>query len=154
MKEKTEKECKKCKHIKLINDFPLNSPDIKGRRYYMSKCKKCMSISVKPYVQKYMKENPEKVKIYQKNTNLKRAKLLKDLKIEGCKKCGDKRFYVIDFHHLIPLKKEFSISDVSMKRIKSEKDKCILLCSNCHREFHYLEKTKNISIKKFLENHG
>ena len=150
MKTKTEKECKRCKHVKPINDFPLNSPDIKGRRYYMSKCKKCMSASVKPYVQKYMKENPEKAKIYQKNTNLKRAKLLEELRSEGCLKCEEKRHYMIDFHHLEPSKKDISISDASISKIKSESKKCILLCRNCHAEFHYMEKTQNISIKEYL----
>ena len=150
MKTKTEKECKRCKHVKPINDFPLNSPDIKGRRYYMSKCKKCMSASVKPYVQKYMKGNPEKVKIYQKNTNLKRTKLLAELRSEGCLKCEEKRHYMIDFHHLEPSKKDISISDASISKIKSESKKCILLCRNCHAEFHYMEKTQNISIKEYL----
>lgn len=150
MKTKTEKECKRCKHVKPINDFPLNSPDIKGRRYYMSKCKKCMSASVKPYVQKYMKENPEKAKIYQKNTNLKRAKLLEELRSGGCLKCEEKRHYMIDFHHLEPSKKDISISDASISKIKSESKKCILLCRNCHAEFHYMEKTQNISIKEYL----
>ena len=150
MKTKTEKECKRCKHVKPINDFPLNSPDIKGRRYYMSKCKKCMSASVKPYVQKYMKENPKKAKIYQKNTNLKRAKLLAELRSEGCLKCEEKRHYMIDFHHLEPSKKDISISDASISKIKSESKKCILLCRNCHAEFHYMEKTQNISIKEYL----
>jgi len=69
---KTEKFCKCCNQTKKIEEFPLNSPDVKGRRYYMSKCKKCMSKSVTPYVKKYMTENPEKWKEYGKNTRNKR----------------------------------------------------------------------------------
>ena len=147
---KTEKLCKCCNQTKKIEEFPLNSPDIKGRRYYMSKCKKCMSLSVKPYVQKYMKEHPERWKEYGKNTRNKRSKLLEDLRSDGCVKCGDKRHYVIDFHHLDPTQKDISISDASISKIKSESKKCILLCRNCHAEFHYKEKTENITIQEYL----
>jgi hypothetical protein len=150
---KTEKKCKRCEITKPIEDFPLNSPDIKGRRYYMSKCKKCMVISVKPYVQKYMKANPDKWKEYGKNTRNKRSKLLEELRSEGCVKCKDKRHYVIDFHHLEPDKKDISISDASISKIKSESKKCILLCRNCHAEFHFLEKTTGININSYLNTH-
>jgi hypothetical protein len=144
-----DKKCKRCNQVKLLSEFPLNSPDKKGRRYYMSKCKKCMVESVRPYVKKYMKENPERSKQYNKNTRFKRNKILEELKQEGCVKCGDKRHYVIDFHHLDPSKKDIAMSDGSIKQIMKEKDKCILLCSNCHREFHYLEKTQGININSY-----
>jgi predicted HNH restriction endonuclease len=49
---------------------------------------------------------------------------------------------MIDFHHLEPSKKDISISDASISKIKSESKKCILLCRNCHAEFHYMEKHK------------
>jgi hypothetical protein len=147
---KTEKLCKLCNQVKKIEEFPLNSPDAKGRRYYMSKCKKCMTLSVKPYVQKYMKENPERWKEYGKNTRNKRAELLKELRSEGCVKCKDKRYYVIDFHHLDPSKKDISVSDASISKIKSEVKKCILLCRNCHAEFHHQEKIKGITINEYL----
>jgi hypothetical protein len=41
----------------------------------------------------------------------------------------------LDFHHMSG--KEFSISSKSSwKRIEAELLKCVLLCSNCHREVH------------------
>lgn len=58
-----------------------------------------------------------------------------------CSKCGDKRWYVLDFHHTKG--KDNSISTMnchSIDSIKKELRKCIVLCSNCHREHHYLEK--------------
>lgn len=58
----------------------------------------------------------------------------------------------LDFHHLDPSKKDFSIGKVkhrSLNTIKSELDKCILLCSNCHREIHagYIKYEKGLIIK-------
>lgn len=34
--------------------------------------------------------------------------------------------------------------------LKKEIDKCICLCANCHREFHYLEKQYGITIEEYL----
>lgn len=57
----------------------------------------------------------------------------------SCRICGyDKCFSAMDFHHLDPLGKDFTISEAmtSWERIQPELDKCDLLCANCHREVH------------------
>lgn len=54
----------------------------------------------------------------------------------GYNKCND----AFDFHHKDPAKKDFGIAASghcrSWQEIQNELDKCILLCSNCHRELH------------------
>lgn len=58
-----------------------------------------------------------------------------------CKKCGETRFYLFEFHHRNPKEKDYTISDhnrASFETIKTEIDKCDVLCANCHREWHYL----------------
>lgn len=76
-----------------------------------------------------------------------RRRKLKDMAIEykggKCEKCGyNKCNGALEFHHLNPEEKDFSISSSgttkSFERIKIEIDKCILVCANCHREIHYL----------------
>jgi hypothetical protein len=44
----------------------------------------------------------------------------------------------LEFHHIDPKEKDFSISakSYSFERLKQEVDKCIMLCSNCHTEVH------------------
>lgn len=45
----------------------------------------------------------------------------------------------LEFHHLDPNEKDFMVSEVqhtSLERVKDELDKCVLLCSNCHKEIH------------------
>ena len=44
----------------------------------------------------------------------------------------------MDFHHIDPSTKEFNISGgtKAISKLKQEVDKCILVCSNCHREIH------------------
>ena len=60
-----------------------------------------------------------------------------------CSMCGlsyrNTHDAVFDFHHLDPSEKELHIGKVmhhSWSKIQKELDKCILLCSNCHRIIH------------------
>lgn len=63
-------------------------------------------------------------------------------KRSSCTRCGEKRWYVLDFHH--KNSKLYNISDImkrgySIELIKDEIRKCEILCANCHREVHFLE---------------
>lgn len=56
-----------------------------------------------------------------------------------CRICGySKCLAALDFHHVETWLKDFTISDrmTSFEVIRSELDKCELLCANCHREVH------------------
>lgn len=56
-----------------------------------------------------------------------------------CIICGyDRCMSALEFHHLDPNKKEGIVSDNNGTVEKSliEAKKCILICSNCHREIH------------------
>ena len=57
-----------------------------------------------------------------------------------CQKCGyNKYFENLEFHHIDPSKKEFTIAHKCNHRwltIKKELGKCVCLCSTCHREEH------------------
>lgn len=59
-----------------------------------------------------------------------------------CQICGyNKCRWALDFHHTSS-DKEFNISSFynrSWEKIVIELDKCMLVCSNCHREIHYNE---------------
>lgn len=56
-----------------------------------------------------------------------------------CALCGyDKTIKALEFHHIDRNQKEFAISN-SNKTLETqlrELEKCVLLCSNCHREVH------------------
>ena len=56
-----------------------------------------------------------------------------------CECCGYcKCIEALEFHHLDPKTKEFQISGCckSFDILKMEVNKCILVCSNCHKEIH------------------
>jgi len=64
-----------------------------------------------------------------------------------CNRCGFSTFAAMQFHHVDPNKKEFTISplvngqyalnDRNIERVKHEIDKCEILCANCHMIEHY-----------------
>lgn len=69
-----------------------------------------------------------------------------------CEICGyDKCIDALEFHHKNPDEKEFGLScgnTIKFEEKKKEADKCILVCSNCHREIHF----KLNEEKRKLEN--
>ena len=75
-------------------------------------------------------------------TQLKRGDFLAKIKFfRGgcCERCGyNKCIKALEFHHLDPSKKDFTISNdhFRLKEAIEESKKCILLCANCHRELH------------------
>lgn len=79
------------------------------------------------------------------NANFLRKRLKQDLfYIMGakCAICGyDKCHQACDFHHIDESLKNFTIGDsiamcLDILLILEEIKKCVLLCSNCHREYH------------------
>ena len=63
-----------------------------------------------------------------------------DYKQGKCQICGyDKCVRALEFHHVNPEEKKFTISQGLEKHwptLKREVDKCILVCKNCHTEAH------------------
>ncbi|OGC56282.1 hypothetical protein A2200_00830 [candidate division WWE3 bacterium RIFOXYA1_FULL_41_11] len=75
----------------------------------------------------------------------KRRRKLKMLAVEylgnSCNICGYNRcLAALEFHHKEGQKKDFGLSCRGLTRswetIKKELEKCVLVCSNCHKEIH------------------
>lgn len=84
-------------------------------------------------------------KLCTRKQNLDRQRNLKQLAIEYkggcCQKCGYNKYNgALEFHHLNPIEKDFNIANLKSYAfnsvVKNELDKCVLLCSNCHKETH------------------
>jgi len=130
------KICTKCGRELPIDQFNFRNK-AKGTR--RSECKECHTAYMK---QKYQEKKNE----------------IQELKSQyACAKCGDTRGYVLDFHHIDPTEKEDSIArmisnNYELNRVYDEIKKCVVLCANCHREFHYLQSIdSNFSIKDYLK---
>lgn len=87
-------------------------------------------------------EKLEKIREKNKRNVIKRRQRIKnralDYKGNACLICGYNRCVAaLEFHHLNPEEKDFGIAAMYTKNwenIRLELDKCVLLCSNCHRE--------------------
>lgn len=125
-----EKQCCKCKQIKDISEF-----DKKGNSYQYH-CKECR----REYIREHYNKNKKAYKNKANKNNKKYKKRFNDYKETlNCKDCGLSFKgipYVCDFHHLNASEKEYNLgilSTLSWDRILKEINKCIPLCSNCHR---------------------
>lgn len=72
----------------------------------------------------------------------------------GCSKCGYSAYgAALDWHHIDSHTKEANPAkqlQISWAAYMKEIEKCVLLCANCHREYHYREREEGISITDFL----
>lgn len=119
----------------------------------MKKCIICENELTKTQV-KYCSTNCKQKAHYNKNvkdnpntsySQLKRADERKLLFIDelggGCSICGyNKNYSALHFHHIgdksFPLDIR-NIGNRSLKSLREELSKCILLCANCHAEEHH-----------------
>jgi hypothetical protein len=87
----------------------------------------------------------ERTRKYERDSRKKRWKMIFEFyggrMCTDCKVCSDYPIY--DLHHRIPEEKDFSIGRAIMykwEKIEKELAKCDLLCSNCHRIRHDVER--------------
>lgn len=119
------------------------------RRQRTKKCKFCSSLitsdktfcSKECYTNGRSKRKASKPVGYAKLKNFRTRLKYQCVEYKGgkCFICSyDKCIKALEFHHLDPTQKDFSISTISksFETVKSELDKCVLLCANCHREVH------------------
>jgi hypothetical protein len=116
----THKFCPRCREFKLLNEF-----------YNKGKPKTRKSVYCKPCTNKQTTERQKKLK-----------QLCAEYKGGRCSSCGYNKYIgALEFHHVDPKQKDFNISHARSTafgdKIKKELDKCVLLCSNCHKEEHF-----------------
>lgn len=114
------KICSKCNDEKPLKSFYKKSPT-----QHQAYCKDCFNeYCIKRWIQKKIN-----------------AILYLGSKCKHCDNSYPEKPYVIfDFHHINPDQKDFNWDQLKLhpeKIIFKELDKCILLCSNCHRIEHY-----------------
>jgi hypothetical protein len=132
-----KKFCNKCKKDKSVDDFHKNPTKKDGLQ---SMCKECR----KNYHREHYLKNKEKyIKNTQNYKNIIIEWFINEKKKLKCKKCGENKFWLLDFHHRESKEKDIEISKLarigSKKRLIEEMKKCDVLCSNCHRDLHYQE---------------
>ena len=102
----------------------------------------------KEYSRQYYERNKAKVQDATNENRRAGRQAFREFKSTlSCTRCGENHPATLDFHHHTPHKDNIKISKLltdgrftlAMKEIK---EKCIVLCSNCHRKHHFEERKR------------
>jgi hypothetical protein len=134
--------CTECEKTKPVSEFYKEKTNASG---YRSRCRECMKSDSKA---RYA-SGESTAKLRNARTLAERAELKRKL-VESaggrCNRCGYNRsFSALEFHH-ISSDKEYEMAILitrargkngeHLRLAIAEAAKCVLLCSNCHRELH------------------
>ena len=98
----------------------------------------------KEYHKKWYETNKEKetLRIRQRRHDI--AQWFAEYKSQlKCVECGEDHVACLDFHHLHDKEDciyKLVVGGCSRERILKEIEKCLVLCSNCHRKLHYMQR--------------
>lgn len=95
--------------------------------------------------------NPEKHRQEAAKRQKEQGEWLLSLKTK-CIICGETEPVCLDFHHIDPNEKEFTIGkhrNKSKENLLKEINKCVCLCANCHRKIH----AGVLHLEDYLNNH-
>lgn len=131
------KQCSKCKEVKSFVEFNKSNTKKDG---YHNLCRLCSNKLSKEHYENNKEHYLVSIKKRSKIFKQERRKFLNNYKKEaGCKFCPENEPCCLDFHHLNPESKENEISmmmESSFEKLQTEINKCIVVCSNCHRKLH------------------
>ena len=126
--------CSRCKQQKPLSEFN------KHKRGITSWCKEC----VRERSREYYKEKNETIRAKRKVYTQERRKWFNEYKQNlKCSECGETHPACLEFHHTDPKRKDFGIAEaicqlnLGKDKILEEINKCVVLCSNCHKKLHY-----------------
>jgi len=133
--------CKECKRDLPVSEFRKEGKTSAGTQKFCSRCNECFEAYAGTKYRSWIERN-ERVKLIDD--------ILNSAKTECCA-CGyNKTPAALDFHHKDPSQKLFEVCDVksqlkwvgktqegvTVEDLITEIEKCIVICSNCHREHH------------------
>lgn len=128
------KLCSRCNQSKEFSEYYKRANAADGLQ---SSCKTCMAESYK----RSRNAKLDHYKEVQKTRNVANTARFKEWKEQQkCLCCGESETCCLDLHHLDPSEKEAELSNVASywnwERMQAEIDKCVVVCSNCHRKIH------------------
>lgn len=129
-----KKTCTKCHVEKNTSEFRKDKDKSDGLQTFCKVCARAhhrSNYSTK-YAAKYSARNNKR----RQDATMKLQEYKQQL---ACKVCGETEPVCLEFHHLDPATKDLAISQMmsyTWERIQEEIQKCVCLCSNCHRKVH------------------
>ena len=126
------KKCCVCKKEKPTSEFYKRL-----QIYYQAQCKACQAKINRNNSKSTNTRNREK-----RRENW--QKIFEHFGGRKCQACGiESEYPIYDLHHKDPAEKDVGVGAIahhSWEKVKAEVEKCVLLCSNCHRIEHAKER--------------
>lgn len=136
------KKCSKCNIEKDECEFFFRN---KEKNTLHSMCKECKREMDRTAYSSNSNGRKHKIRDRAEKSKIELMDYVKNIRQQSqCEKCGENRWYVLDFHHIDKKKDGIPIMTKrgSLNSLKKEIEKCVILCSNCHREHHHFERLK------------
>lgn len=130
------KKCTICKTDKPIDEYNKNKTRKDG---YSTVCRECNKEVSKKYYNLDKKRHIINVGKRNKKVRKENIDYINSIKSVGCRFCPEDDVCCLDFHHLVSEEKENCIARLtahSIETIQKEIEKCVVICSNCHRKLH------------------
>ena len=124
-----------CKSTKYWTFMPYKDPAVRAQKQ-------------KEYSKKHYEKNKSTIKANSANTKRSIRAQFREFKSSlSCTICGENHPATLDFHHHTPHKDNIKISKLLVDgrialAMREIKEKCVVLCANCHRKHHYEEQKK------------
>jgi len=136
-----ERTCTKCDKKQPIECYSKRSTK---SNTYRTNCKTCQKAFGRAHYKKYKGTYLTRAE----GKRLAYAKLIEEYRRHNPCKCGEARWYVLDFHHRDPNEKSFAVGTgvhnlgYSIDKVKQEMRKCDVVCASCHRKRHWDEENQ------------
>jgi hypothetical protein len=128
------KMCCTCRKIKSVCEFFRNT----------QRCKACKRIVDRKSYHRRCEVQVTKVTAYQKaRIEVNQRYIISYLAEHPCTVCGEARIPCLEFHHVNPAEKLFTIGayqGAPLTTLRTEIAKCVVLCANCHKMHHNEER--------------
>ncbi len=130
----TTKQCSKCLGVKELSEFYKNKRGLHG---CAAACKQCLTEVYKLH----RAQNIDRYTNVRANYRKARKQQFDEYKQTlSCLLCPEDDPACLDFHHLDPNEKDMNVSSMAgsipWNKLMGEIQKCVVLCSNCHRKLH------------------
>lgn len=121
------KQCSKCKTLQPLSSF--------GSRKII--CKQCHRQMRRAWYRANKQHHLQNIRRFNQTVNERISNWKKTLK---CCVCSEKESCCLEFHHVDDTTKDFNLSHswrtVGLPKYISELNKCVVVCSNCHKKIH------------------
>lgn len=128
------KTCTTCKKQLADTDFNKN----KARKDGLNNiCKTCSRERSKQYYRENTEKHKQDIGIRKQKRKKENTTKILQILSGGCTNCQEDDIRTLDFHHFSEKKKSVMVmlhEGYNWETIKNEINKCVVLCSNCHRK--------------------